>query len=76
MEVCTDKYAAPRYEIMDWCVEAALTGAFFLQLFVELIICGFLFVLTMRIFRWYNGRKQPKEPLNTGKDKCEVWPPL
>ena len=75
MKVCTDKFAEPRYEALDWCVDAGFGTDSLIQLFVELILCFVLFYSSLRLFRWRKRKKGRKEHLNTGNDKGKAWPP-
>ena len=75
MEFCTNRYAQPKDDVLDWCVNATPDSTFFVQLFLELIVLFFLFIVMNSIFSKYKRGRAARKALNRGRNNKSVWPP-
>jgi|TARA_R110002012_G_scaffold75574_7_gene190960 hypothetical protein len=75
MEFCTNRYAQPKDDVLDWCVNATPDSTFFVQLFLELIVLFFLFIVMNSIFSKYKRWRAARKALNRGRNNKSVWPP-
>ncbi len=75
MEFCTNRYAQPKDEVLDWCIDATPDTIFFVQLFLELIILFVLFIVMKGIFSKYKRWRAARKALNRGRYNKSLWPP-
>tara|TARA_R110000824_G_scaffold173507_2_gene351620 strand:+ start:665 stop:898 length:234 start_codon:yes stop_codon:yes gene_type:complete len=75
MEFCTNRYAQPKDEVLDWCVDATPTPDLIIQLFLELIVLFVLFTVMKWVFFKYKRWRIAHKALNSGGNNKSVWPP-
>tara|TARA_R110000751_G_scaffold254511_1_gene354018 strand:+ start:421 stop:654 length:234 start_codon:yes stop_codon:yes gene_type:complete len=75
MEFCTDRYAQPKDEVLDWCIDATPTTELVIQLFLELVILFVFFVFMKNLFSRYRRWRLFRKALNREGDNKFVWPP-
>jgi hypothetical protein len=75
MEFCTNRYAQPKDEALDWCIDATPDTGFFAQLVLELIVLFVFFIVMKKVFSKYKRWRVARKALNSEGNNKSVWPP-
>ena len=75
MEFCTNRYAQPQDDVLDWCIDTTPDIGFFAQLVLELFVLFVLFTVMKWVFSKYKRWRATRKALNRGGNNKSVWPP-